>query len=167
MRRLLVLAILVLPSCGYRLAGRPVNSGRGVTLAVPTFGNRTTGYRIEQRLTDAVRLELIRRTRYSVSTEGSGDMALAGEVSSITLSPVIFNQQGRGSSYSILVDMNVTLTDKRTNAVVFRQEHWTFRDVFELGQNSTEFVPEDTLAMDRLSRRFASSLVAAILHAKP
>ena len=166
-RRLLILSILLLPSCGYRLAGKQWNSGRGLTIAVPSFGNRTTGYRIEQRLTDAVRLELIRRTRFSVQPADAGDLLLAGEVQTITLSPIIFNQQGRGSSYSIIVDMKVSLTDRRTGTIVFQNDHWTFREVFELAQNSAEFVPEDTVAMDRLGRRFAASLVATILHAKP
>ena len=51
-------------------------------------------------------------------------------------------------------------------AVLFQNDHWVFREVFELGQNSAEFVPEDPAAVDRLARRFASSLVASLLHRK-
>jgi hypothetical protein len=64
------------------------------------------------------------------------------------------------------VDVKVNVIDTRTNTVML-QTSQTIRDVFELAQNSAEFAPGDTPAMDRLARRFASSLVASILHAKP
>jgi len=138
-----------------------------MTIAVPTFINRTTTYRVEQRITDAVRQELIKRTRYKVVPEESGDVVMAGEVLSFIAVPIIFNQQGRGSSYSLLVDMSVRLTDSSTGKVLFQNDRWTFREVFELAQNSSDFVPEDTPAVERLARRFASTLVASVLSARP
>ncbi len=172
MRKFILLTALTLSAttatgCGYRLAGKKLNDSEGRTIAVPTFVNRTTTYRIEQRLTEAVRREFIRRTRLQVVPAEAGDLVVAGEVLSFTAVPIIFNQQGRGSSYSILVDLNVRLTDTKTGAVLFQNDRWTFRDVFELAQNSNEFVLEDTAATDRLARRFASSLVASVLHSKP
>ena len=157
---------VVLSGCGYRLANKNLGGGQGQTIAVPTFTNRTTTYRIEQRLSEAVRQELIRRTRFRVVPEDSGDVVMAGEVLSYTAVPVIFNQQGRGSAYSMLVDLNIRLTDTKTGKVLFQNDRWTFREVFELAQNSAEFVTEDTAALERLARRFASSLVATVMHAK-
>ena len=157
---------LLASGCGYRLASKNLGGGRGQTIAVPTFANRTTTYRIEQRLSEAVRQELIRRTRFTVVPENTGDLVMAAEVLSYTAVPVIFNQQGRGSAYSMLVDLKVRLTDSKTGKVLFQNDRWTFREVFELAQNSGEFVPEDTAALERLARRFASSLVATVMHAK-
>ena len=156
----------LLASCGYHIAGKRLDAGRGLTIAVPTFTNRTTAYRIEQRISEALRQELIRRTRFSVQPEERGDLVVTGEVKNIALSPVILNQQGRGSSYIVIVDLNVNVVDKRTNTTIFQNDNWTFRDVFELAQNSAEFVPEDGVALERLSRRFASALVDSMLHAK-
>ena len=153
-------------SCGYRLANKNLGAGEGRTIAVPTFTNKTTTYRIEQRMTEAVRQELLRRTRFKVVPETSGDFVMAGEVIGYVAVPVIFNQQGRGSAYRIVVDLNVRLMEMQTGKVIFQNDHWTFGDVFELSQNSSDFVPEDTAALDRLSRRFASSLVASVLHSK-
>lgn len=163
----LTLTVTTASGCGYRLAGKKLNNGEGSTLAVPTFANRTTTYRIEQRLTEAVRREFIRRTRFKVVPAEAGDLVIAGEVLSFTAVPIIFNQQGRGSSYSILVDLSVRLTDAKTGAILFQNGRWTFRDVFELAQNSSEFALEDTAATDRLARRFASSFVASVLHSRP
>ena len=94
-------------------------------------------------------------------------MVMAGEVLSSIAVPIIFNQQGRGSSYSLLVDMSVRLTDSSTGKVLFQNDRWTFREVFELAQNSSDFVPEDTPAVERLARRFATTLVASVLSARP
>ena len=128
--------------------------------------NRTTTYRIEQRVTEAVRQELIRRTHYKVVPDVAGDFVMAGEVLNYAAVPVIFNQQGRGSAYTMLVDLNVRLTETQTGKVVFQNNRWTFREVFELSQSSADFVPEDSAALDRLARRFASSLVASVMHSK-
>jgi Lipopolysaccharide-assembly len=171
-RKVIVLGSLVFLStftsgCAYRLAGKRFNNGAGMTIAVPTFTNRTTTYRIEQRITDAVRQELIKKTRYKVVPEETGDVVMAGEVLSFIAVPIIFNQQGRGSSYSLLVDMSVRLTESSTGKVLFQNDRWTFREVFELAQNSSNFVPEDTPAVERLARRFASTLVASMLSARP
>jgi outer membrane lipopolysaccharide assembly protein LptE/RlpB len=163
---IMLAVVLSVSGCGYRLANKNLQGGDGQTIAVPTFTNSTTTYRIEQRLTEAVRRELIRRTRFKVTPEGEADLVMAGEVLGYSAIPVIFNQQGRGSAYTLLVDMNVRLTDSRTGAIVFQNDRWTFREVFELSQASAEFVPEDTAALERLARRFASSLVATVMHAK-
>src|SRR5215472_16429490 len=66
--------------CGYRLATKNFNGGRGQPIAVPAFLNRTTTYRIEQRLAEATRQELIRRTHYDVVESDSADVVLSGEV---------------------------------------------------------------------------------------
>jgi hypothetical protein len=157
---------LTLSGCGYRLANKNFNGGEGQTIAVPTFVNKTATYRVEQRLSEAVRQELVRRTRYKVVAESTGDVVVSGEVLSYIAVPVIFDPQGRGSVYSILVDMKLVMTNTKTGKELFHNDRFTFREVFELSQNSADFAPEDTPAMERLSRRFAESVVATLMHAK-
>jgi hypothetical protein len=162
-----LLPLFAVSGCGYRLASKKLENGRGQTIAVPTFVNRTTIYRLEQRLSEAVRRELIRRTNFEVVSENAGDVVVSGEVLGFNAVPIIFNPNGRGTAYSILVDLSVTLTDSKTGNVLFQNDRWTFREVFELAQVPAEYIPEDTAAMERLARRFASTLVASMLHAKP
>jgi hypothetical protein len=163
----LALLLMAAPGCGYRLAGARVNQGRGLTIGVPAFLNRTTTYRIEQRFAEAVRRELVRRTRYEVRPAEGADVLVAGEVLAFNAIPIIFNEQGRASSYSILVDLKVSMTNTSDGTILFQNDRWTFREVFELAQNSAEFVPEDGAAIDRLARRFAASLVASMLYTNP
>jgi outer membrane lipopolysaccharide assembly protein LptE/RlpB len=159
-------AFLFLAGCGYRVANKNFNGGQGQTFAIPTFTNRTTSYRIEQRLSEAVRQELVRRTHYNVVASESGDVVMTGDVMAYNAVPVTFDQQGRGSTYEMLVDLKVLVTDTKTGKELFRNDRFTYREVFELAQTSGDFVREDPAAMDRLSRRFASSIVATLLHAK-
>jgi len=161
-----ICVICGLSGCGYRLANKNFNGGKGQTIAVPTFLNKTTTYRIEQRISEAVRQELIRRTHYNVVPDDTGDVLVSGEVLSYIAVPVTFDQQGRGSTYEMLVDLKVLVTDTKTKKELFRNDRVTYREVFQLAQTSGDFVLEDPAAMDRLSRRFASSIVATLIHAK-
>src|SRR6266550_1652019 len=113
-RKFIVLLCLFLSGCAYRLANKNVNGGQGQTMAVPTFTNKTTTYRIEQRLTEAVRQELFRRTKYRVVPDDTGDVVMSGEVLSYLAVPVIFNPQGRASAYSMLVDLKIRIAETKT-----------------------------------------------------
>jgi hypothetical protein len=161
----LLVFLALLPGCGYRLATRNFNGGQGQTFAVPTFVNKTTSYRVEQRLSEAVRQELVRRTRYDVTPGESGDVVMAGEVLGYIAVPVTFDVSGRASTYEMLVDMKVVVTDTKAHKELYHNDRFTYRQVFELAQNSGDFVREDPAALDRLSRLFAESIVATLMHA--
>ena len=164
---LLLLLQLTASGCGYRLAGGAIDTGAGQTLAVPIFNNLTTDFRIEQHLTAAVRRELVQRTGYRVLPATSGDVVLTGQVLRVSSIPVILTDRGRGTAYSVTVDVGVRLTDSSDGSVVYENPRWTFREVFELSNDSEAFVPEDSAAMQRLSRRFAESFIAALFNARP
>jgi hypothetical protein len=167
-RRLIWLSLLLsMAGCGYRLASDSVDIGSGQTLAIPVFGNQTTDFGIEQRLTDAVRRELIQRTHYRVTPAREGDVVLEGEVLAVTAIPIIFNEGGRGTTYSVAVDVSVMLRDVSAGTILFQNSRWTFREVFEVSNVSEEFVPEDAAAIERLGRQFAGSLVASVFHTNP
>jgi hypothetical protein len=162
------LTVLALAGCGYRLAALKENTGSGQTIAVPTFINKTPGYRIEQRISEAVRKELARRTRYTVTSESAGDVLVNGEVVGYNnTSPTVFNEQGRAAQYAIAVELKILVTETATGKVLFKNDGLAFRDSFQLSQNAADFVPEDPAAIERLAGRFASSFVATLLHARP
>jgi len=158
--------LLILGGCGYRLATKNFNGGQGETIAVPAFLNRTTTYRIEQRLAEAMRQELIQRTHYDVVASDSADVVVSGEVLNYTAVPVTFDQAGRGSTYAMLIDLKIVVMDTKNHKEMFRNDRFTFREVFQLAQTPGDFVREDPAAMDRLSRHFAASIVDTLMHAK-
>jgi hypothetical protein len=148
------------------LATKNFDGGRGQTIAVPTFLNRTVTYRIEQRLAEATRQELIRRTHYNVVTSDNADVVVSGEVLNYAQVPVTFDQTGRGSTYAMLIDLKLIVTDTKTHKEIFHNDRFTFREVFQIAQTPSDFVREDPAAMDRLSRHFAASIVDTLMHAK-
>jgi hypothetical protein len=164
----LVLPLLILISggCGYKLATKRANAGDGRTIAVPTFTNATTTYRVEQRLSESLRRELIQRTRYKVVSGSSGDVLVSGEVRGYGASPSTIIS-GRASSYIISVELKIVVTDTRTGEVLYQNPSMRFQENFEMAPNSVQFVPEEPAAVDRVAATFASSLVAALINPKP
>jgi hypothetical protein len=160
----LILALGLVSGCGYRLAARKGDLGGGRTLAVPTFTNSTNNYRIEQRISEAVRQEFARTTHYRVSSADSGDVLVRGEVISYGISPTVFDERGRAAQYSLSVAVKVVVTESSTGKVLFRNDGMTFRDNFQLSQTAGDFVPEDPAALNRIAERFASAVVAALVH---
>jgi len=162
---LMILAVFA--GCGYRLAARKGDVGGGQTISVPTFANSTVSYRIEQRMSEAVRKELARTTHYKVTSGSTGDVVVRGEVVSYGTNPTVFDDAGRASQYAVSVAMKVLVTETSTGKVLLQNDSMPFRDSFQLSQNPSDFVLEDPAALDRLAERFASVIVAAIVHRQP
>jgi hypothetical protein len=160
------LLVLLLCGCGYKLATKRANAGEGRTIAVPTFTNTSTTYRVEQRLSEALRRELIQRTRYKVVSGPSGDVLVSGEVLRYGASPSTIIS-GRASSYIISVDVKIVVTDTRSGEVLYQNPDMRFQENFEMAPKSAEFVPEEPAAVDRVAGTFAASLVAALINPKP
>lgn len=158
----ILIASLCLCGCGYRLQGSAGSAGSGRTLAVPVFLNDSSTFRVEQRLTEAVRRELIRSTRFRVVPGESGDVVLTGRVLQVTTAPTVFTDQGRAIVYTVAVVLNVRLTDSADGAVLFQDDRLSFRESFEVSNDSVEFVPEDSAAMERLAGQFASWFASSL-----
>jgi hypothetical protein len=154
------------PGCGYRLAGKATAIPANVdSVAIPIFTNKTTKYRLEQRLTSAVVDEFVARTRYRIVPDASQAKALlTGEVTEFTSTPVIF-AGGAGATFLVTVRMRVLMKDTTTHKLLFENSNFYFREEFEISRGSKEFFPEEGPAMDRLAREFSRTLVSSILEA--
>src|SRR5882672_12922780 len=83
---------LFLSACGYHVAGHDSAIPKTIhVIAVPAIENKTTSYRIEQRLTSATIHEFLAKTNYKiVSNVASGDAVLTGKVISVEAVPLTF-----------------------------------------------------------------------------
>ena len=156
---------LLLAGCGYHVAGRATQIPAGVqTIAVPAFVNRTSDYRIEQRLTAAVVHEFLARTRYRVvARPESADAVLHGEVSSIESTVVVFDTNtGRATTVLVTVRLKVHLDD-RSGRALYTNNNFLFREPYEISTDVPSFFQEEGPALDRMSRDFAMRLVSDIL----
>jgi outer membrane lipopolysaccharide assembly protein LptE/RlpB len=157
---------LVLSGCGYHVAGRGSSLPVTVkTIAVPALENRTSRYRIEQRLTEAVVRELLaRRTYRIVADPASADAVLHGQITSIDSTAVVFDTvTGRATTLLVTVRAQVELEERETHNVLYRNDIFLFREPYEISTDVASFFEEQDPALDRMARDFASRLVAAIL----
>jgi outer membrane lipopolysaccharide assembly protein LptE/RlpB len=160
----IILLIALSSGCGYRLAARKGDVGAGRTLAVPTFSNLTTTYRIEQRISEAVRQEFARTTHYKVTSADKGDVLIRGEVSGYGQSPTVFDSRGRAAQYTVSLQLKVIVTEVATGKTLFQNDAMTLRDNFQISQSASDFAPEDPAALARMAERFASAVAAALVH---
>ena len=155
-----------LTGCGYHVAGRASRLPASVkTIAVPALENRTSRYRIEQRLTEAVVRELLARTSYRVvSDPATADAVLRGRITAVDSSPVVFDTAtGRATTLLVTVRAQVRLEERETRNLLYRNDNFLFREPYVISTDVTSFFEEQDPALDRLAREFAARLVAAIL----
>lgn len=159
-------AIVFASGCGYHVVGRADTLPTTIkTIAVPAFDNHTATYRIEERLTDAVVHEFLARTNYRiVSKPEDADAVLRGEVDSIANSAEVFDPAtGRATTILVTVTMKVRLEDRSTGNMLYRNDNLVFREPYEISTDVKSFFEEESPALDRMSRDFASRVVADVL----
>ncbi len=174
LRALAVVVVAAVASgCGYSLAGRGSFLPDHIkTIGVPTFGNHTAIFNLETQVTQKVRTEFIGRGRYKIVPDDAGvDAVLIGDVTSVSIVPVSFNQQQLASRYAITMSARVELKDVRDNKVLWENPGLLFRQEFEAqssGQTTADaasFFNQDMNALDRMTAEFSRTIVSAILEA--
>jgi outer membrane lipopolysaccharide assembly protein LptE/RlpB len=161
-----LLALLLAASgCGYRVVGRANTLPAGAhTISIPAFANRTTTYRIEQILTQAVAREFIARTNYRVTPDADGaDLVLQGEVTNIGSGAVLFDPTtGRATTVLVTVNLRVALRDT-AGKILYQNNNLVFREPYEISVDIASFFQEEGPALDRMSRDFAAQVVSDVL----
>jgi len=179
---LLLAAAASLSGCGYHVGGAGAQLPEGIkTIAVPALKNDTPRYRIEQRMTEAVVHEFLARSKYHiVSSESSADAVLHGEITSFEAIPAVFDttpaatpgagsipienaNTARATTMLVSVHMKVFLEQRDTRQVIYKSDDYLFRQPYEISTDPAKFFDEQGPALERMSRDFASRLVADIL----
>ena len=175
MKKLIVLlsVVLMLPGCGYSLAGRGSFLPAYIQIVgIPQLINRTTFFDVEQILTEKVRSEFIGRGKYRIIPDVPGaDAVLTGEVLSIFVYPSGYTDAQLASRYAFTMTMKVAFTDARTNEVLWSNDALTFREEYELATRGNvaiegaAFLDQERAAFDRIATDVARTVVTAILEA--
>jgi outer membrane lipopolysaccharide assembly protein LptE/RlpB len=173
-RKVLPTALLlggVMSGCGYHVAGRSDSLPKSIhVIAVPALENKTSSYRIEQKLTAATIHEFLAKTSYRVvSDPANGDAVLRGKVLSLEAVPLLFDTAtGRATAMLITVKCEVTFEERETGKVLYHTDNFIFRNQYEIPTDVTNpntiksFFEEQDPALDRLAQDFATRLVAAV-----
>jgi hypothetical protein len=160
----LMVTILLVAGCGYRIARKNVAAPANLdSIAILPIGNKTTKYRIEQKLTSAITDEFIHRTKCRISSDpGDARGLLTGEVLDFASFPVIFAGDS-GSTYQVTIRVRMTLKDQSTGKFIFQNRDFQFREEFEISRESSDYFPEEGPAMDRLVHQLARSMLDNLL----
>jgi hypothetical protein len=168
---LLLVVAAVHGGCGYSLAGRgsflPAYIKR---IGVPQFTNNTAVFELDRQVTERVRTEFIGRGKWTIVPDATGvDGLVTGVISSVTLTPVAFNNAQQATRYALTLSASVEFKDMRANKVIWSNPSMQYREEFALDPTSAvdtaTFLGQDVNARERMANEFARALVSAILEA--
>ena len=170
---LTLIAAFALCGCGYHVVGHNDALPKTIhVISVPALENKTTSYRIEQRLTAATIHQFLATTPYKiVSTDGGADAVLRGKVLTVEAVPLLFvttpataTQASTTRATTMLVTMRceVTLSEVATDKILYHNDNFVFRNEYEISADVKSFFEEQDPALDRMAQDFAERLVAAI-----
>lgn len=166
--QLALMGTALLGGCGYHVVGRGDSLPKEIhVIAVPALENKTTSYRIEQRLTAATIHEFLERTSYKIVSDPRGaDAVLMGKITSVEATPLLINTSDptnvRATTMLVTVISDVTLTDSATQKVLYHNANFLFRNQYEITSDVKSFFEEQDPALNRLAKDFAQRLVAAV-----
>jgi outer membrane lipopolysaccharide assembly protein LptE/RlpB len=160
-------ALVVLAGCGYHLVGTSSNLPKGLqTLFVSPFINQTTRSEVDQRLTEQVAQEWVRRGRFHLVPSGNqADAVLSGTVKSAVVNPVQFDTQGRATQYQLTVIIDVQLVDRTGEkpVILWHDAQFSRNTSYPVDPLARDYFDREVQALDILSQTMARDLVTTIL----
>jgi outer membrane lipopolysaccharide assembly protein LptE/RlpB len=161
------LVLTLLTGCGYHLVGASSTlPPRLQKLYVAPFVNQTSRSEVDQRLTEQITQEWVRRARFQlVSSSDQADVVLSGTVTAVNVNPVQFDQVGRATQYQITVVADIQLVDRTGEkpVVMWHDKNFSLSQPYQVDVSTTDYFDREVEALDRLSLNFARTLVVTIL----
>ena len=164
---LIGLGALAAGGCGYHLVGASSTlPARLEKLYVAPFVNQSGRAELDQRLTEAVTQEWVRRGRFQLVSSGEqADVVLSGTITAAVTAPVQFDSVGRATQYQLTVMADVQLVDRTgpKPVVLWHDQHFSRTTAYQVDVNAINYFDQSVQAMDTLSSDFARGLVVSIL----
>jgi len=170
-RTIALLALATAWGCGYALVGRGTVVDPTIKrIGVPLFRDSTGRAGLDQRITQKVIEELLKRGRFDVVQDRAGvDAVVEGELLRYDATPVGFSDAGaartQASRYAITLTARVRYAKVGQDEPIWANESFSFRDEYDVGSDATTLLATEGPAVERLSTAFARSLVSAMLEA--
>ena len=158
------------PGCGYGLVGRGGGLDPSIKrIGIPIFRDHTGKTNLDQKITQKVTEELLKRGKVDIVQTLEGvDAIVEGEIVSYQVQPVGFSG-GAGattaSRYSITLTAKVKYFKPGEAQPIWQNDAFVFRDEYDLGSDPSTFFDREDQGVDRLAQAFARSLVSAMLEA--
>jgi hypothetical protein len=168
------LALLVLlQGCGYALVGRGITTDPSIKRIGVVFRDATGKPGLDQKVTEKVIEELLKRGRFDVVQETEGvDAVVQGDIVRYLATPVGFSQQGAGaqattqaSRYAIILTARVRYAKVGATEPIWQNDSISVRDESDVGDSSDTFFDREDQVIDRLAASFARTVVSSMLEA--
>lgn len=170
----LLAAAVTACACGYSLVGKGVIVDPSIRrIGVPLFKDDTGKPGLDQKITQKVIEELLKRGHFDVVQEATGvDALIEGEILNYNSTPIGFSDQGsaqnantQASRYAIVLTARVKYAKVGASEPIWENGAFSAHDEYDVGDTASTFFDREDQAIDRLSKSFAQSLVAAMLEA--
>ncbi|MFI5166376.1 MAG: LPS assembly lipoprotein LptE [Thermoanaerobaculales bacterium] len=159
--------LFLLAGCGYHLVGASSNlPAKLQKLYVAPFVNQTGRSELDQRLTEQVTQEWVRRGRFQlVASADLADAVLSGTISSAGSNPVQFDSLGRATQYQLTVVADVQFVDRTGEkpVVLWHEARFSRSVAYQVSVSVTTYFDQEIQAMDSLALDFARGLVVTVL----
>jgi hypothetical protein len=157
-------------ACGYSLQGRGITTDPTIKrIGVPLFKDRSGKPGLDQRVTQAVMEELLKRGRFTVVRDATSvDAVVEGEIQAWNVLPVGFSAESgvtQASRYSISLTAKVVYRKIGQKEPIWSNDAFSQRDEYDMGEDASTYFDREEQTIERLSAAFARSLVAAMLEA--
>jgi hypothetical protein len=159
----------LLHGCGYGLMGRGGLDPTIKRIGVPIFRDPTGRTSLDQKITQKVTEELLKRGKVDVVPTIEGvDAIVDGEIVSYQVTPVGFAGSSGATTarrYAITLTARVRYYKPGQPDPIWQNDSFSFRDEYDLDSDPSSFFDREDQSVDRLALAFARSLVAAMLEA--
>ena len=170
----LLACVAATQACGYSLVGKGVVVDPSIRrIGVPLFKDDTGKPGLDQKITQKVVEELLKRGHFDVVPESTGvDAVIEGEILNYISTPIGFSDQGsaqatntQASRYAIVLTARIKYAKVGAPEPIWENDSFSAHDEYDVGDSSSTFFDREDQAIDRLAKTFAQSLVSAMLEA--
>jgi hypothetical protein len=158
-------------ACGYALVGKGVTLDPSIhKIGVPMFRDATGKSGLDQKVTQKVIEELLKRGRFDVVQQADGvDAVVEGDLIAYVSVPIGFSDEGgtrtQANRYSVTLTARVHYNKTGQTEPIWQNDAFSARDEYDVAGEPSEFVQLEEQALERLTTQFARSLVSAMLEA--
>jgi outer membrane lipopolysaccharide assembly protein LptE/RlpB len=121
---------------------------------------------MDQRLGESLVQEWVRRRRFRlVDDPTEADLILQGAISSVRVSPVTFDAQGRATEYQLTLTARVELLDVTGDEPkkVWEDRGFSRPTSYQVDVSAVDYFDRQIQAMEDLSEEYARALVTAVI----
>lgn len=153
---------------GYHLAGHATAASflppTIKVIGIPPFKNSTERPQLDQRISEALINEFVKRAKVDAIPSSRGtDAVLEGTIESFRSSPVTFSPTGRSERVEVTVTARIRLVQASPEKVLWAQNHFIFREQYDLPESATAQSDREILAIEEIADGFARAVVTSIL----